>query len=59
MDKSILKSKTFWVQVLAIVALVVPASAGFIQDHLGMAGGAWAFVNIVLRLVTKDKVVIA
>jgi len=59
MDKNILKSKTFWIQVLGIVALVVPASAGFIAEHLGASGAAWAIINIVVRLVTKDKVTIA
>ena len=59
MDKNILKSKTFWIQVLGIVALVVPSSAGFIAEHLSATGAAWAIINIVVRLVTKDKVTIA
>jgi len=56
MNKNILKSRTFWVQVLGIVALAIPASSGFISENLGASGAAWAFINIVLRLVTKEKV---
>lgn len=56
MDKNILKSKTFWLQVLALVAVIVPSTAHFIQENLGASGAAWAFINVVLRLVTKDKV---
>ena len=59
MDKSIFKSKTFWIQVLGIVAVVVPASAEFITEHLGASGAAWALINVVVRLVTKEKVIIA
>jgi hypothetical protein len=55
-SKPIYQSKTFWVQVLAVVALVVPASSQFISEHLGASGGAWAFINIVLRMISKDKV---
>ena len=54
--KPIYLSKTFLVQVFAIVALLVPASSAFIAEHLGATGGAYAFINIVLRLVSKDKV---
>lgn len=49
-------SKTFWVQVLALVAIAVPVSRQFIQDNLGEAGSIWAVINIVLRLISKDKV---
>jgi membrane associated rhomboid family serine protease len=56
MDKKIFQSKTFWIQVLALVAVMVPASAGFITEHLGASGAVWALVNVALRLITKDKV---
>ena len=56
MDKSIFKSKTFWLQILGIVAVVVPASSQFIAENLGASGMGWALINIVLRLVTKEKV---
>lgn len=56
MDKSIFKSKTFWMQVLGLVAVAVPASAEFIQENLGASGAIWALINVVLRFATKDKV---
>jgi len=56
MDKKIFQSKTFWLQILGIVAVMVPASAGFIADNLGASGAAWAIINVILRLVTKEKV---
>jgi len=55
-SKPIYLSRTLWVQLFAIIALVVPASSAFIAEHLGAAGGAYAFINVVLRLVSKDKV---
>ena len=56
MDKKIFQSKTFWMQVLGLVAVMVPQSASFIAEHLGASGAIWAVVNVVLRLVTKEKV---
>lgn len=56
MNKSIFKSKTFWIQILGIVAVVVPATSGFISENLGASGAAWAIINVVLRLITKEKV---
>ena len=43
-------------QVLGLVAVMVPQSASFIAEHLGASGAIWAVVNVVLRLVTKEKV---
>lgn len=54
--KPIYLSKTLWVQVLAIVAVLIPASQHFIADNLGLSGAAWGFINIVLRLITKNKI---
>lgn len=48
-------SKTLWMQVFAVVALLVPASAGFIGEHLGAAGTGWAIINVVLRVITKKE----
>lgn len=48
-------SKTFWVQVLGVVAVAVPASREFIQNNLGEAGAAWAVINVILRAISKDK----
>lgn len=54
------QSKTFWVNVMALVALIVaqfsPSASAFITEHFAEAGGAWALINIALRLITKDKI---
>lgn len=56
MEKSILKSKTFWVNFVALVAMLFPSIQEVVAEHLGETGSAWALINIVLRLVSKDKV---
>lgn len=58
-SKPFWQSKTFWIQILGAVALAIPSSRQFIQDNLGEAGAAWALINIVLRLISKDKVSIS
>lgn len=58
--KPFYQSKTFWVQVLGVLGLVVgakvPAIGNFIKDYFSELGAGWAFVNIVLRAVSKDKI---
>jgi hypothetical protein len=54
--KPFYQSKTFWVNVLACVAITVPSSATFIKEHLGETGAAWAMINMVLRFISKDKI---
>ena len=49
-------SKTLWVQVLAIVAIVLPSSSEFIKEYFAEAGMGWALINMILRLVSKDKI---
>lgn len=52
-------SKTFWVNILAAVGFAVgakvPAVGQFIQNYFTELGSGWAFVNIVLRAISKDK----
>jgi len=56
MDKSLFKSKTFWLQVLGLVVVLVPSTHAFVEANLSAAGMGWAMINVVLRLITKDKV---
>lgn len=48
-------SKMVWINLLAIIAAVIPATSGIIQEHFAVAAPIWGVVNVVLRLVTKDK----
>jgi len=54
-NKPFYLSKTFWVQVLAVVAVIVPKSHDFIVSNLGESAAIWAVINMVLRVVSKDK----
>lgn len=53
-------SKTILVNIVMAIALVVaqfqPQAAEVIKEYLGEAGTAWAIINIILRVVSKDKV---
>ena len=48
-------SKTLWLQVLAILVIVVPASGAIVHEYFAETGIAWAIINMVLRLISKDK----
>lgn len=50
------ESKTFWVQVLMLVVMIVPQAQGFVSEYFSEIGMGWALINIVLRLITKGKV---
>lgn len=49
-------SKTFWVQALALVAVAVPATREFIQANLGESAAAWGLINMILRVISKEKI---
>ena len=53
--KSILKSKTFWVNLLSIAGLIVQSQTGYIIDPATQAMGL-GLVNGILRTVTKEPV---
>ena len=52
-------SKTFWVNIIAAVGLVVgvkfPVVENFLREYFSEVGTGWAFLNIVLRAISKDK----
>ena len=58
MDKSILKSKTFWVSILTFVGGLVPSVQEFIVANPEVFTTVWSFVALALRLVTKGGVVL-
>ena len=58
-------SKTIWLNVIGGVALAVsPFMPGgavvheWLMSHADIIGMVWAGVNVLLRFVTKDKVVL-
>jgi len=56
--KSIWQSKTFWVNLISIVA-IIGAAYGFEIDtetQAVLSTGILAVVNIILRLVTKQAI---
>lgn len=61
--KPLWQSKTILVNIIMGVCMILaqfnPGASAFIQQYLGEAGTAWAVINIILRIVTKDKVSIS
>ena len=57
--KTIWKSKTFWMGLLtALVPLVSNHASEAIAEHTGTFTMLWGALAIVLRMVTKDKVIL-
>jgi uncharacterized membrane protein len=54
--KTILKSKTFWLNILAIGALIAQAQYGFVIDAEAQVA-ILAVINLVLRAITKEEIV--
>lgn len=53
--KSWYASKTLWVNAIAFIGLLLQSQVGFILDAEEQAAGL-LIVNVVLRLITKDKI---
>lgn len=56
MEKSVLKSKTVWINLILAVVAFFPAVKETVSEDILVQ--VFAVINIVLRLVTKDKVVL-
>lgn len=57
--KNIIKSKTFWVNLLvALMPLVSNHAAERIAEFTPQFTMLWGALNIGLRLITKDKIVL-
>jgi len=54
--KSIFNSKTFWVNVVGLVAMIVQGVTGNEVINLEMQGTILAVINIVLRTITKESI---
>lgn len=53
------QSKTLWLQVVGIIAVIVPSTRAIIQEYFAEAGAGWMLINMVLRIVSKDKLSIS
>ncbi len=56
MDKSLIQSKTFWTNLLLAVLPLFPSVNGVISGHPEYLAYAFAAINIVLRVISKDKI---
>jgi hypothetical protein len=56
MEKSVLKSKTVWINLVLAVVAFFPAVKEVLSEDVLIQ--LFAVLNIVLRLVSKDKVVL-
>ena len=54
-SKSILLSKTIWVNVIAVIALFLQNQYGFVLDE-SLQVEILGIINIILRLITKEPV---
>ena len=52
-------SKTFWINVIGVIAMAVPSVSTVIQPYFTEVGIGWGIINIVLRLITKKEVTIS
>lgn len=57
-NKSFFKSKTLWVNLLAIVGLMFPDVQDAVKDSPELVMSAFAVVNGILRLFTKKALVV-
>ena len=49
------QSKTFWLNALAGIAMVIQSQTSYVLDPEAQAG-IIAFINIVMRFVTKNAI---
>lgn len=56
MNKSIFKSKVFWVNAVALAAMMFPAVAEWLKQNPVAFTAVLGAVNILLRFVTSGKV---
>ena len=58
MEKSVLLSKTFWFGVATAFAPLVPSVGTWIASNVELAASLWGGLTILLRYITKDKVIL-
>jgi hypothetical protein len=54
--KTLIKSKTFWINIVALAVMLIQAKYGFIIDAEAQLA-LLAIINLVLRAITKEEIV--
>ncbi len=49
--------KRFWVSLVASIGIAIPALSGHLDTYLGLTGTAYALVNMILSLFSKEWVI--
>lgn len=55
MQKEYYKSKTFWVNIVALVAIVIQQFTGFVIDVSAQAS-ILVVINLILRAITGEEI---
>lgn len=59
MNKTLIQSKTFWSNVVMAVLPLFPSVNEAVVGNPALLVAGFAVINIVLRLISKDKVSLA
>lgn len=54
--KSWLKSKTLWINIIAIAGIIIRAELGFTITPEGEVA-VLGIINLILRLITKEEII--
>ena len=57
-NKHVLKSKTFWLGIVAAVTPLLPGVGEFVSANTEAVGMVWGVLAIIFRSVTKGGVVL-
>lgn len=57
-NKKIFLSKTFWMGLITAIVPMFPSAQEFVVANIASVSMVWGALAIVLRMVTKDKVVL-
>lgn len=49
-------SKRFYLNVLGIVAALLPVTSGFIEQYMGEAAVIWGTLNVILGVISKGAI---
>ena len=57
-NKSVFLSKTFYFGLITAIAPLFPSVGSWMASNVEMVGMLWGALAVILRMVTKDKVVL-